>query len=99
MKRIVRKGTIEIRRRDVETMIHDLSLVVVSLDRLGSTYYNRPRKLDAETIRFLNSVKLFRRLARIRGVLSEAYNVQTSKAAVRRLEEKGEKLAYWKEKR
>jgi hypothetical protein len=79
-------------------MIKELSLIVVSLDRLGSTYYNRPRKRDAQTTRFLKSIRLFKVLAQMRG-LSEAYNSQTAEAAIRRLEQKAEELGYWKEKK
>ena len=98
MKRSLRKKTIELKRREAESMISDLNLIVVSLDRIGSTYRRQPRQLNAETTRFLKSIKLFKRLTQMRRILSEAYNAQTSETAVLRMEEKAEKLGYWKEK-
>lgn len=91
------KKTISLPALEVKEMIKDLSVIVVSLDRIGSAYYDNPRKRAVELSGFLD-VDKFKRLARIRGILSEAYDSQSTKADVMRLEEEAENLPYWQSK-
>ncbi|HEX3798871.1 MAG TPA: hypothetical protein VH413_09230 [Verrucomicrobiae bacterium] len=92
-----KKGrTITLSATSVEKIINDLSLLVVSMDRIGSTYYNKPRKQALELDNFLAEINAFKRLAQARGVLSEAYENQSSKLLVTRSEEKAEALPYWR---
>ena len=90
-----RRKTIKLSLKKVNRMINDLSLAVVSLDRLGSTYHNKPGKLRIELERYFKKAKLFNLLARTRGELSDAVNAQCSKVEVLRMEERAEKLPYW----
>jgi hypothetical protein len=39
---------------DVETIINDLSVLVVSMDRIGSIYHDRPKKRTAEMYKFFH---------------------------------------------
>jgi len=89
------KRTITLAASDVNSMINDLSLIVVSMDHMGSTYYDSPRKLAQESEKFLQKIKAFKILARMRGVLEEAYESQSPKAEVLQMEEEAEKLPYW----
>lgn len=93
MKKAAR--TITLSATDVEKIINDLSLLVVSMDRIGSTYYDRPRRLAVEFERFMQSAKAFKLLARARGILTEAYNSQSPEAEIDRSEEEAENLPYW----
>jgi len=90
------KRTIKLPASDVESMIKDLSLLVVSMDCMGSTYCNRPRQLALEENKYFRKIKAFKRLAKIRGVLCEAYQSQSTRAADLHLDEEAEKLPYWK---
>jgi hypothetical protein len=89
---------VHVRAADVRKIIKDLSLLVVSFDHLGSAYYDRPEQRALQTDKFLMDVKAFKILARIRAVLSKAYNSQSTKEAITELEEEAEKLPYWEEK-
>jgi hypothetical protein len=91
--------TIVLVATDVEKIINDLSLLVVSMDRIGSSYHDKPRKHALEVDKFLLEVKAFELLAKARGILTEAYNAQSSEAEVARSEEEAESLPYWKYKR
>lgn len=97
MKKV--KRTIAISATDVEKIIYDLSLLVVSMDRLGSTYYDKPRLLTQENEKFMQKAKAFRLLAQARRILSEAYYSQSSEVEIARLEEKAEVLPYWELRR
>lgn len=84
-------------RRDVETLIRDLNLLVVSLDRLGSTF-DDPGRHALEVDKFLHDVFAFRMLTKGRRVLCQAYESQLGNAAMRRFEERLEKVKIWGEK-
>jgi hypothetical protein len=90
------KKYIKVDASAVRKMIMDLSLLAVSMDRLGSTYYNRPQKRIVEQEKYFYKIKAFKLLARTRGILSAAYNNQSNKADIMSLEEKAEDLPYWK---
>lgn len=94
-----RKKFIKIPVSDVEKLIKDLGVLVVSLDHLGSTYHDDPKQLAIETAKFLREFKAFRILAGARRILDEAYDSQSSKSDVSRLEEEAENLRYWKPKK
>jgi len=85
--------------RDVEKIINDLSLVVVSMDRIGTTYHDKPRLLASEMEKFMCDAKAFKLLAQARGILTEAYNNQSSEEDITRSEQKGETLPYWEPKK
>ncbi len=92
------RRTIALAATDVEKIINDLSLIVVSMDRIGSSYHDEPRKHALEIDKFLLDVKAFKLLAKARGILTEAYNAQSSRAEVARSEEEAESLPYWQYK-
>ena|ERR1700733_5973910 len=81
---------------DVRSMIKDLSLIVVSLDRIGSTYYNKPKKRMVEKEKYFNKIFIFKLVSRARGILSTAYGEQSLKRDDLGLEEECELLPYWK---
>jgi hypothetical protein len=93
MKRATR--IIKLSAIDVENIINDLSLLIVSLDRMGSEYHDKPRLLALETDKFMRKVNAFKLLAQARGVLTEAFNKQTSAGEVARSENDTEALPYW----
>jgi hypothetical protein len=89
---------IRLRRRDVETLIRDLNLLVVSSDRLGSTFYDDPARLAIETDKFLEDVLAFKRLTKGRRILCKAYESQLGRTEMERFEERLEKVKVWGEK-
>lgn len=88
--------TVELSVSDVEQAIRDLSLLVVSLDRIGSAYHDDPVQRVAAAGKYFEEIKAFKILAGIRGRLDEAYGNQRPKDDVTRLEESAENLPYWK---
>jgi hypothetical protein len=92
------KRMIKFKATDVEKMIKGLSLLVVSIDRIGSADFDDPKQGDVEMLEYFRTVKAFKMLARMRGVLTEAYDSQSTRADVYRCEESGERLRYWKQK-
>ena len=88
--------TIKLSATGVENIIKDLSLIIVSMDHIGSKYHDNPKQYAAETNKFLIDVKAFKTLAKIRGILSEAHESQSTKEDVSRLEEEAEQLPYWR---
>ena len=90
--------TIALSAVDVEKIIHDLSLLIVSMDRIGSTFHNKPKRQATELDQYFLEVNAFKRLAKARAILDEAYSNQSSEADVLRSEEEGEALPYWQNK-
>ena len=87
---------IKLPAKSVEKLINDLSLLIVSMDHIGSTYYDDPKQQALEMDKYFSKVKAFKILAGARSILSIAYDSQSTKADVLRLEESAEKLPYWK---
>jgi hypothetical protein len=87
MKRKRPKGR-EIRfpASEVRKFIRQLNTLVVSLDRLGSSYYDDPARHAAELERFFVEAAAFRILARMRGSLADAYESGMSQPEIRRFE-------------
>jgi hypothetical protein len=98
MKIAKRKKTISLPATKVAEMIKDLSVVVVSLDRIGSSFYDDPKQREVELAKFFDS-KVFKRLSGTRGTLSEAFNSQSAKSDITRLEDEAESLPYWQHKK
>lgn len=74
--------TIKLAASDVKRLIKDLGLLVVSMDRIGSTYYDDPERQAAEMDKYFSNVKAFKLLSRARATLSKAYRSQSVKADV-----------------
>jgi hypothetical protein len=94
-QKAMKSKKIKLSQTAVEKMIKDLSLLVVSSDRIGSTDFDDPKQGDVEMQKYFRKINVFKILAGIRGTLSEAYNSQSTKADVLRLEEEAERLPYW----
>jgi hypothetical protein len=90
------KKIIKLPARSVEKLINDLSLLIVSMDHIGSTYYDDPKRRAFEKDKYFSQVGAFKRLAQARAILTKAYNSQSAKADVLRSEERAESLPYWK---
>jgi hypothetical protein len=90
------KKQIQLSADHVRTFLRDLEVLVVSLDRLGSAFHDKPERLAIETDKFFSAVHAFKRLARMRRVLSEAYDSQSSMAEIARLEKNLERIRLWK---
>jgi len=88
--------TIEVTAKDVETIIKDLSLVVVSMDRIGAAYHDNLDKRTVEAYRFMSNSEAFKRLAQARAILSEAYNLQSDEGEVEKLEDDADNMPYWR---
>lgn len=86
---------IKLQARSVEKVINDLSLLIVSMDRIGSTYYNDPKQRALEKDKYFSQVNAFKKLAHARAILTKAYNSQSAKADVLRSEQGAESLPYW----
>jgi hypothetical protein len=93
------KKIIKLAASDVRKMIKELSLLVVSMDRIGSTDFDDQQQGDTEMRKYFQGVKAFRMLARMRAILSMAYDSQSTKAEVLNLEESCEKGPYWTRKK
>ena len=87
---------IRLKASDVRRCLRDLEILVVSYDRLGSAFHDDPDKLAIESDRFFSRIDGFKKLALIRTVLSKAYNSQSTKAEVKRLDEFLEAVEIWK---
>lgn len=94
----MKERKIQLRRSDVSRLISDLNLLVVSLDRLGSAFYDDPNRHAMEMDKFLRQVFAFRILAKARGLLCKSYESQLGRAEMQRLEERLEKVKVWGEK-
>jgi hypothetical protein len=86
---------IKLPARSVEMLINDLSLLIVSMDHIGSAYYDDPKLQALEMDKYFSQVCAFKRLAQARAILTKAYNSQSSKADVLRSEQSAESLPYW----
>jgi hypothetical protein len=91
------KKMIELPMDTVASMIKDLSVIVVSLDRIGSAFGNDQKKRAIELDGFIG-VEVFKKLAETRGILSDAYYSQSTKSDVSRLEAESDSLPYWEAK-
>lgn len=87
--------TVKLSAENVEIIIKELSLIVVSLDRIGSNYHDDPERHARETGKFLSKINAFKRLARARAILAKAYSSQSTEREVADLEESAEELVYW----
>jgi hypothetical protein len=88
---------IRLKASDVRRCLRDLEILVVSYDRLGSAFHDDPDKLAIEADAFLSEVDGVRTLARMRGILSEAYESQRGRTEMMRLERRLEKMKVWGE--
>lgn len=93
-----RTKNIQLSVHDVRILIRDLNVLVVSFDRLGSTFHDNPERHAVEMDKFLSDIFAFRMLAKARGVLCEAYESQLGRAEMLRLEDRLEKMKVWGEK-
>jgi len=94
----MKEQNIQLSRRDVERLIRHLNILVVSFDRLGSTFHNDPKRHALETDKFLHQVFAFKILAKARSLLCEAYELQLGREEMERLEDRLEKVKVWGEK-
>ena len=92
------KKTITLPASEVAEIIKALSIVVVSLDRIGSTFYDDPSQRAVAKGEFFDS-KVFKRLARARGTLSKAFHSKSARADIAKLEDEAESLPYWQHKK
>jgi hypothetical protein len=90
--------TIKLRRQDVYKLIRDLNVLVVSLDRIGSAFFDDPTQQACATDKFLRDVLAFKLLAKARRMLCEAYESQLGGTEMERLEERLDKVKVWGEK-
>ena len=89
---------VSLSRRDTEALVKDLNLLVVSFDRLGSAFYDDPKQHAIEMSKFLQGVRAFKRLAKGRRVLLDAYKSQLGIAASERFVARLQKIKVWGEK-
>ncbi len=87
-------------RSRILEILRDLELMVVSLDRIGSEYLPLPGRKSEEEINemladFIFSWKVLRRLAKARGVLSEAFSDELGEDDMGELEREFQDLQYW----
>jgi|SRR5882672_12009744 len=89
------KNRFALAEHELIEMLADLNLIVVSLDRIGSS-------ADTEKVasvligEFLLKRDFFKRMASMRRVLSKAFDVGASPEAQHRLETRLSRLRYWK---
>ena len=84
-----------ISENDLVKLLADIDLVVVSLDRIGSSSENL-EKARSQTAAFFGNPSMFRRLARMRRVLSEVFDKSASPKAAKRLEATLQRVKYWR---
>jgi hypothetical protein len=87
---------IQLSANSVKVLLRDLDLLVVSLDRIGSTFSQDRLKLAVELEKFFSDFNAFKRLARMRKVLCEAYDAQSQKADIERLEAQLDRQKVWR---
>jgi hypothetical protein len=89
------RKVVQMSSSEVEKVIKDLSLIVVSMDQIGSHYDDSERQA-MEMYQYFSKIKAFELLARARALLSKAYQSQSTKAEMFRLEESADEMPYWK---
>ena len=95
----MKRKTVQLAVEDVQALLHVLNLLVVSFDRLGSEFHDKPKRLAMEIDKFLTDIFAFKKLTRMRRILTDAYESQHKKSSVRQLERKLERIKYWPEHR
>lgn len=83
-----------ISEQELTKILTDLELIVVSLDRIGSSSDDLPA-VKARAAEFIGDPRVFRRLARMRKVLSEIFDEGASAVAARRLERTLSRVKPW----
>ena len=82
-------------RKKVETILHDLEILVVLLNRLGSEFHDDLPQLAMETSKFLVEIRAVQKLARTRRCLSEAFDSHSNEKEISDLERSLENLSVW----
>lgn len=77
-------------------ILSDLELVVVSLDRIGSSS-DDVQEVKMKAAEFIGNPRMFRRLAKVRRVLSDVFDSGASASAARKLDLKLRRAKYWRE--
>ena len=93
-----KRSYIKLSDADVRRFLKGLEILVVSFDRLGSTFRDDPVRLAIETDRFLSEANAFKILSTMRKTLWEACDSQKTKAQVNQLEKSLEKVNIWRQK-
>jgi len=88
---------LKIDRKVAIRILKDLNTMVVSLDRIGSSF-DHPRDCDRATVAFLDDWKIFRKLAAIRATLSDLFSDKLGRDGMGELERALQNVPYWSAK-
>ena len=83
------------KRSAIITMLRDLEVLVVSLDRIGSSESMSSREADRVISEFVIKWDVFRRLAHMRYVLSEPFSHETGEDGMDELERELQGPRFW----
>ena len=81
--------------RDLIKLLADLELVVVSLDRIGSSSDNS-EEVRLRAADFLANASMFRRFARMRRMLWNVFDSNASAQTVKKLEDRLGRVKVWR---
>ena len=84
-------------RKKIIEVLRTLEEIVVSLDRLGSAEHEMSKEeADATLANFIRRHDIFRKTARARRILSDAFSRKAGKDGMDELERKMQDVPYWK---
>jgi hypothetical protein len=88
-------STVTLNIQDIAEIILDLSLIVVSLDRIGSSQL-KAEEMKVAIGEFAIARGIFSRLASARRILSTAFDESATPEQIELLEKRSEEMEMWK---
>ena len=94
------KDKVKYNSKDIISILRDLNMIVVSLDRIGSEYSIHPDRKSDEELNGLLADFIFewnvpKRIARARKILDEAFSRELDNDEMDELEREFQDLQFW----
>jgi hypothetical protein len=89
--------TVTYQKEQILKVLRDLEVLVVSSDRIGSAWQDRDsdEKYNAMFVKFFDEFGFFKKLAKMREILSEPFPYESDDNAVDELERNFQSLKFW----
>lgn len=86
-------------KETIVDLLRDLNVLVVSTDRIGSTWHDRQsdEEYNAKFVKFFDDFQFFKKLANARARLSEPFSYEAGEDGMDDLERRMQDLDYWSE--
>ena len=92
------KRKITIDRTTLISIVRNLNTMVVSLDRIGSSFADDPKACDKATLRFLDSWWVWPKLSEMRSQLHDLFSSKAGPDGMGELERELQDVPYWSQK-